>query len=272
MISALERFAKKLVSCPLSCSDETTYALSSLPEEDVKAAFANNICISERMFAECIANWRRYSERILDSNEYDRFLFFEDRELAFDKGVVFVNSYPKNPFYYFDCSRKEQDGNITFIVAFFRDGQECHQFLIKTSFLPQKEYLLQVPEGDEFSHINKKGLFPYLQMLMLSFCEIQRVALRKKEVIKKAHAELTQTNSTKIKNKNPKNLYVCDLNNDISYRYKIVKREDVRRYIRHCEAWTVRGHYRTLKSGKQIFIKPFTKGKGRISKKIYTGG
>ncbi len=39
---------------------------------------------------------------------------------------------------------------------------------------------------------------------------------------------------------------------------------------RHCEAWRVRGHIRHLKSGKQVFVKPYIKGdKSKIADKDY---
>ena len=42
-----------------------------------------------------------------------------------------------------------------------------------------------------------------------------------------------------------------------------------RHYNRYAESWTVRGHYRQLKDGRKIYIKPYNKGKGKIEKKIY---
>ena len=36
-----------------------------------------------------------------------------------------------------------------------------------------------------------------------------------------------------------------------------------RGYEYHCECWGVRGHYRRLKDGRIIFVKPYTKGKKR---------
>jgi len=35
------------------------------------------------------------------------------------------------------------------------------------------------------------------------------------------------------------------------------------------ESWNVRGHFRTLKSGKKVFVKPYVKGKGRKIEKEY---
>lgn len=43
-----------------------------------------------------------------------------------------------------------------------------------------------------------------------------------------------------------------------------------KQFTRHCEAWSVRGHYRHYKSGKVVYIKPYTKGKGRPAGKTYS--
>ena len=43
-----------------------------------------------------------------------------------------------------------------------------------------------------------------------------------------------------------------------------------REIVRRCEAWTVRGHYRHLKSGKIVYVRPHKKGKGRLKNTEYT--
>lgn len=37
----------------------------------------------------------------------------------------------------------------------------------------------------------------------------------------------------------------------------------------HIDCWNVAGHIRHLANGKEIYIKPYTKGKGRLNNKIY---
>lgn len=49
----------------------------------------------------------------------------------------------------------------------------------------------------------------------------------------------------------------------VTARPKVAKALTTRAYTRSAECWNVRGHYRTLKSGKQIYIKPYKKGSGR---------
>lgn len=44
-----------------------------------------------------------------------------------------------------------------------------------------------------------------------------------------------------------------------------------RRYERHTDSWGVRGHYRTYKSGRVVWVRPFVKGKnvGRSDREYY---
>lgn len=56
---------------------------------------------------------------------------------------------------------------------------------------------------------------------------------------------------------------------DVSVQYIYVPHES-RKYERHCEAWGVRGHWRHYKSGKVVFIKPHTKGSGRVKDTVYS--
>lgn len=52
----------------------------------------------------------------------------------------------------------------------------------------------------------------------------------------------------------------------------------IRKYSKHinhnkhhysCEAWEVKGHFRHYKNGKTVWVKPFTKGKGKVKEKEY---
>ena len=44
---------------------------------------------------------------------------------------------------------------------------------------------------------------------------------------------------------------------------------ELRNYTRRTEAWEVRGHYRHYKSGKVVFIKGFSKGKGTKTQTVF---
>lgn len=55
---------------------------------------------------------------------------------------------------------------------------------------------------------------------------------------------------------------------DISVQY-VYEPHETRKYMRHCEAWNVRGHYRHYKSGKVIYVKPHAKGNGKQKTTVY---
>ena len=50
----------------------------------------------------------------------------------------------------------------------------------------------------------------------------------------------------------------------------VADRSMPKQFTRRCEAWSVRGHYRHYKSGKVVYVKPYTKGKGRPADKTYS--
>lgn len=58
------------------------------------------------------------------------------------------------------------------------------------------------------------------------------------------------------------------------YQYENAEEElsegDKRKYERHAEAWSVRGHYRNLKSGKSVWVRGHKKGEGKKKGKDYT--
>lgn len=99
------------------------------------------------------------------------------------------------------------------------------------------------------------------------YCEIQKQSLRKKERIKR---EVTLPKRKKSSDKPIKNVdgtYTVNLDKGIQFIYE---KSDVHiDFVRHCEAWNVRGHYRHYKSGKVGFVKPYVKGKGRLNSKTY---
>lgn len=55
----------------------------------------------------------------------------------------------------------------------------------------------------------------------------------------------------------------------IQYTFDYEQNNNPRPYERHAESWRVRGHWRHYKSGKSVWIEPYTKGKGEIEPKTY---
>jgi hypothetical protein len=57
---------------------------------------------------------------------------------------------------------------------------------------------------------------------------------------------------------------VCRINTE-----EMNKEKEKREFQRHVEKWSVRGHYRTLKNGKKIWIEAHEKGQGNLEKRVY---
>lgn len=54
------------------------------------------------------------------------------------------------------------------------------------------------------------------------------------------------------------------------YNFDVNAKNNVKKYERHTESWTVRGHWRYYKkSGKRIWIDGYVKGKGQVEGKVY---
>ncbi len=54
--------------------------------------------------------------------------------------------------------------------------------------------------------------------------------------------------------------------------FPVESKEETREYNRQAESWQVRGHFRTYKSGKKVWIQPQVRGKkdGKVEPKTYT--
>lgn len=109
----------------------------------------------------------------------------------------------------------------------------------------KKEHAINFLDSITSSHI---ALMNYMEMYRdvrerVSFKTVRKTAKKKRKNGKK-------------KNTRPITMKVYNVNIPITP----VTEEERREYQRMKEAWTVRGHWRTLPSGKKIWIKPYVKG------------
>lgn len=98
------------------------------------------------------------------------------------------------------------------------------------------------------------GIFGYIHMIQMdSKVEVQE--------IKKENKYLNSNKkiiNTKVQSKNIINIdQIKIITGDVSTIINALKKQIERK----TDTWTVRGHYRTLKNGKKIFIKSYIKGK-----------
>lgn len=231
----------------------------------------------------------------MDDGEFDKFLFYANKEIAFENADVFIKGintrvltfecvkdvelFAENPARYFRCpfaikftARHGDNGIHTFYVYFPVQVENdkafrCYGTSIKAkgdktdAFLEEK----QRETNEQYA----KGFDGYLNQLGMIFTSVflgvQTQALRKKEKVARVRS-LFASNTEKCNAQNNP-VYRVNLNQRIIYEYE---QTDVHReFTRHCEAWNVRGHYRHYKSGKVGFVKPYTKGKGRLNEKEY---
>jgi hypothetical protein len=110
-----------------------------------------------------------------------------------------------------------------------------------------------------------------LQMpLTLIFLKVQMSALKTSRKIQKA-TRRAQSKPMKFQPLDtPQTPNVIRLDEKMTLTIDISDGADSKReFIRHCEAWMVRGHYRHYKSGKVVYISPYKKGKEKLNDKIY---
>ncbi len=101
------------------------------------------------------------------------------------------------------------------------------------------------------------------------FAKVQMSALKTSRKIRKATKQ-AQNKSIEFRPSDNQKPNVIYLNEKMTLTIKAGSESDSKReFIRHCEAWMVRGHYRHYKSGKVVYINPYKKGHGEINDKIY---
>lgn len=233
----------------------------------------NRIIVPEKK----VYQWANKKQRAIRymNGDFDKIFF--NQEIAFASAKVFCKE--TNIFMFsFIATRypldidniKDDNGNV---VSYHGEEPQAY-YGVNFTFnnLGKSEFFQVVFEAETkgFLVINEKDfkdkslMEVTVQYLVYAYLDIQFIALRKKEKIQKIRA-LLQSKSSNCSNEN--RVYKVNLNDHVIYEYEPsnVHRE----FTRHCEAWSVRGHYRQYKSGKTIFIKPYIKGKGRLSQKQY---
>lgn len=233
----------------------------------------------------------------MDEGEFDKFLFYinNKKEIAFESADVFIKGvntrvltfecvknvelFAENPARYFKSqfaikftARHGDDGIHTFYAYFpvqIEKEKVFRCYGVSTRAKGDKADAFLEEKQRETNEQYAKGFDGYLNQLGMIFTSVflgvQLQALQKKEKVEKVRS-MFASNTEKCDTK--KNfVYRVNLNQRIIYEYE--KTDVHKEFTRHCEAWNVRGHYRHYKSGKVSFVKPYTKGKGRLNQKEY---
>lgn len=90
----------------------------------------------------------------------------------------------------------------------------------------------------------------------------------KKEYVEVGETRVRRSNKAKKGKKTKQPVYIRRK----VYKVKVDEQAVIRdkaRYERHMEKWSVRGHWRTTKTGKKVWVKPHVKGEGTKEGKEY---
>lgn len=231
---------------------------------------------------------------------------FTDGEFAVEKAVVYAyDVLTKKQKYAFDfekcqipgacfpdevkAGRLKADESYSFLVFGFPAyvSPTNHEELIQAEILirlslvdingtPFLDYWIEPSLNEDLNtwldeRTDGKALLKMASVLLNAFYYIQTRMLREKQrIIKFQNREIERQNGEKSDNAKAKEQRKIKIG-CIQYLYIHIDdpEREARVYQRRAEAWNVRGHYRHLKSGKRVFIRPYTKGKGRIKQIEY---
>lgn len=183
-------------------------------------------------------------------------------QIKFDSDMTTINEEIEVPFFNFQV----QDDCILF--KFYSIKKNEYQSILM--FFDQEHSSGKVPLhfGVEFLQNEtwylkddgsiKEGAYMIAYIVFYAFSKIQEKSLKSKRkfiTLKSRSLENTKHES----NKNREKVYhkkPVKISSGIYYKYE----ESTRTYERHVESWFVRGHYRTYKSGKTVFIEGHYRG------------
>jgi hypothetical protein len=136
-----------------------------------------------------------------------------------------------------------------------------------------KEHLIEkLLEEDYFCWMLEKVMYLTTYTLVFFTEYKNEVFIKQKKITSTVKKNQQNKRKNKSKSKRVVRLtkVVYELEVDESQKETLIKEKPKRQYERHIEAWTVRGHWRTTKTGKRVWVRPHVKGKGEIVPKTYT--
>lgn len=156
-----------------------------------------------------------------------------------------------------------EEDSLGYIYKLYLDGVVCHEvkwlksnkFGYVLSSKAEKSYQQGLTEDMITLHATLMAYMEYYSD-MKEYVEVEDVKVIKKKKDKKGKVKSKKT--VKI----GKRIYKIRVTNESVVR-------DKRRYERSMEKWSVRGHWRTTKTGKKVWIKPHYKGEGEVKPKDY---
>lgn len=197
------------------------------------------------------AKFQKLDRIILSDEDVDKIFKWRDSNKTdvrqfrnvLDKGVIETSAY----YIIFE----KIDGSVYQYTIFYKSGILALRFT--TSILP----LFGYKRRDEVINVDHEvvdGLAESLVSIHASCMAFMEHYVEEKDIILQRKENLGESRK-KVAKKGARPM------SRIIYHIKEVPFSVERKYTRRTSGWTVRGHWRTLPTGRRIWIRPHTKGK-----------
>ena len=139
---------------------------------------------------------------------------------------------------------------------------DIKKFKVTFDGIERPEYTRDYLEPLEMNDGTKKNIFFRKDIYAKEFLYLNKFIMNYRPIITIEDKEEHIQSQSKKKHKKNKPNYRINL-------YKVIHlkkdwQTEIKKHIKYsCPAWRVRGHYRTYKSGRKVYIQPYTKGKNK---------
>lgn len=104
--------------------------------------------------------------------------------------------------------------------------------------------------------------------LIAGYSAINAYLFHYKQDISEVEEKVVERHTIKVKGR-----YKQQLIKKVNKRYTITgdisNRKVAKKHQWHIDSWGVVGHFRTISSGKRVYVRPYIKGKGKVEDKIF---
>lgn len=128
-------------------------------------------------------------------------------------------------------------------------------------------YSMTINDAIPLTSKKDNGVQIYLNALLSVMAYIQKTQNYTTKMISRREVRKQKKSGSKHKN----TYRPVTINQRVIYLTMPTNHKDkLRSYERHIDSWGVRGHWRTYKSGKKVWIKPQVRGNGKYAAKTYS--
>ena len=132
----------------------------------------------------------------------------------------------------------------------------------------KQQFAAKVIDYDNLAEKNKDGRIVETVVIVMSLMAYMENFKTETKYIETKVLGIASKKSKKRQNANKtvklKKIIVVHVSNNVSAH------SNANTFERHTDAWKVRGHWRHYKTGKDCWVKPHTKGSGKVAGKDYT--